>query len=97
MAWPTPRENLLTGPKLTWEWKDEADRQQGEARIRQYLESFRIDESRVVLMAKQADHEKVHSGLQWEKEPWYGTEYAVQRFDDDMCRQVNEHILLASM
>lgn len=92
MAWPTPREKLLTGPRLTWDWEDEADKQQGEARIRQYLESFRINESRVVLMAKQADHEKVHPGLHWEKEPWYGTQYAVQRFDDDMCRQVNEHV-----
>lgn len=83
MAWPIPRDLLLSAPRLTWDWDNEEDRKQGEARVKEYLNQFRIGEGRVVLMAKKEDHLKLNPDIQWEKEPWYGTEYGVQRFDDD--------------
>lgn len=80
MAWPVPRELLLAGPQLIL---DEGSRQgTGERKVREYLESFRVRESRVVLMAKAEEHAKVHPECRWEKEPWYGTEYTVQKFDE---------------
>jgi len=88
MAWPVPPDLLLAAPRLTWHWEDEQTRNQGEAKISEYLESFRIGESRVVLMAKKEDHMKLHPDLEWKKEPWYGTEYAVQRWDAGYIKEV---------
>lgn len=88
MAWPIPEHLLLTAPRLTWDWGNELDRQSGEAKVMEYLDRFRIQNGRVVLMAKEDDHHKVHPDLKWEKEPWYGTGYAVQRFDDNFVTKV---------
>ncbi|KAF8798143.1 hypothetical protein BYT27DRAFT_7124234 [Phlegmacium glaucopus] len=87
MAWPLPPEFLLAGPALTWDWNNDADRKMGEAKIAEYLQQFRIQESRVVLMAKKDEHLKVNPSITWDKEPWYGTEYSVQRFDDAFIRE----------
>jgi len=88
MAWPIPRDLLLAAPRLTWDWDNEEDRKQGEKRVKEYLAQFRIGEGRAVLMAKKEDHLKLHPDLQWKNEPWYGTGYAVQRFDDDFVTKV---------
>ena len=88
MAWPLPVELLLAGPNLIWDWDADAEREVGEAKIAEYLQQFRVHESRVVLMAKKDEHLKINRNITWEKEPWYGTEYAVQRFDDDFIREV---------
>ena len=86
MAWPVPRELLLAGPQLI---SDEGSQQgTGERKVREYLESFRVRESRVVLMAKAEEHAKVHPEYRWETEPWYGTEYNVQRFDKAFITEV---------
>jgi len=92
MAWPVPRELLLAAPRLTYSYEDENDRQRVEAKISEYLQSFRVGEGRVVLMAKKEDHAKVHPDLQWQKEPWYGTEYAVQRWDAEFVNEVRLRI-----
>lgn len=88
MAWPLPPEFLLAGPELTWEWDNDADRQAGEAKIAEYLEKFRIHESRVVLMAKKDEHLRVNPSITWDTEPWYGTQYSVQRFDEAFIEEV---------
>ena len=88
MAWPLPPEFLLAGPTQTWDWDNDADREVGEAKIAEYLQQFRIRESRVVLMAKKDEHLKLNSSIAWDQEPWYGTEYSVQRFDDAFIREV---------
>lgn len=89
MAWPIPRDLLLTAPRLTWNWENEEEGRKAEAKIREYLNGFRIGESRIVLMAKKDDHVKFHPDLKWEKEPWYGTDYAIQRFDDALVAEVS--------
>lgn len=84
MTWPVPQEFRLSAPVVTWDW-DNAD---GERKIREYLESFRIAEGRIVLMAKAEEHAKLDDKTPWMKEPWYGTEYRVQQFDKKFIEQV---------
>lgn len=88
MAWPLPPEFLLAGPKLVWDWDSDAEREAGEAKIAEYLQQFRIHESRVFLMARKDEYLKINSDITWDKEPWYGTEYSVQRFDETFIREV---------
>ncbi|KAJ3510226.1 hypothetical protein NLJ89_g4805 [Agrocybe chaxingu] len=89
MAWPVPRGLVLAAPRLTWAWENDEDKRQGETKIAEYLSKFRVGEGRVVLMARKDDHVKVHPNLQWKKEPWYETEYAVERFDEDFAAQAD--------
>jgi insulysin len=84
MAWPIPRDLLLSAPQLTWDW----DSEEGEAKVREYLNSFRLTGARVVLMATGEEHAKLSPDATWEKEPWYGTEYNVERFDEKFIEQV---------
>ena len=88
MDWPLPPEFLRAGPELVWDWDDDADQQVGEAKIAEYLQQFRIHESRVFLMAKKDEHLKVNPNITWDTEPWYGTKYSVQRFDEGFIGQV---------
>ncbi|GLB34808.1 putative peptidase M16 family protein [Lyophyllum shimeji] len=83
MAWPVPRELLLSAPQVTWDWDSES----AEAQVKAYLESFRITEGRVVLMATAAEHAKLAPSDDWQKEPWYGTGYRVDRFDEDFVEK----------
>ena len=89
MAWPMPTELLLAAPRLTWDWQSDADKQAGEAKVMEYLDQFRIENSRAVLMAPQSDHTRLQPDLIWGKEPWYGTEYAVKRFSDDLVNEAS--------
>ena len=89
MHWLLPPEFLLAGPMRIWDWDDDADRQVGEAKIAEYLQQFRIHESRVILMAKKDEHLKVNPNITWDTEPWYGTEYSVQRFDEAFIGEVS--------
>jgi insulysin len=85
MNWPVPKEYLLSAPVLTWDW----DHVSGQSKIKEYLESFRITEARVVLMAQADEHAKLDATTRWNKEPWYGTEYRVQYFDKEFIDQVS--------
>ncbi|PPQ98811.1 hypothetical protein CVT24_003365 [Panaeolus cyanescens] len=87
MAWPLPRDMILAGPRLTFDYINDSDKKMHEAKISQYLDSFKLGNSRVVLMAPKADHEKLHPQIQWENEPWYGTGYYVQRFDQNFIEK----------
>ncbi|KAF9454625.1 insulin-degrading enzyme [Macrolepiota fuliginosa MF-IS2] len=86
MNWPVPSELVLSGPQLAWEWDINEATPGGEDTIRQYLDTFRIQEGRVVLMAKGDEHNKVHPGMKWEKEPWYDTDYNVKRFEEEFVK-----------
>lgn len=83
MAWPMPREFLLSGPQLVWEWgkdgKDEAD-------VRRMLGGLRLGQGRAVLMGRPEEHERVSGQQEWQVEPIYGTKYRVERFDDEFLR-----------
>jgi len=88
MSWPLPPKQLLSGPQLIREWGTYEGSGHEEVTIRRYLDSFRISESRSFLMAKEGEHRRVRSGLQWVKEPWYGTDYNVVRFEEGFIDQV---------
>ncbi|KAF8892443.1 Metalloenzyme, LuxS/M16 peptidase-like protein [Infundibulicybe gibba] len=85
MAWPVPRDLLLSAPQFTWDW--EQNDETAEMKVREYLESFRVHEGRVVLMAKAEEHSKLAPDAVWLKEPWYGTTYYVKKFDEDFIRE----------
>ena len=84
MAWPIPRDLLLSAPQVIWDW----DSQEGEAKVKEYLDTLRLTEGRVVLMASAEEHARLFPNATWEKEPWYGTEYRVERFDDEFIEKV---------
>ncbi|RDB21223.1 hypothetical protein Hypma_011756 [Hypsizygus marmoreus] len=83
MSWPVPRDLILSAPQLTWDWHSE----DGEAKVKEYLETFRITEGRAVLMATADEHAKLAPSATWEKEPWYGTDYRVERFDEQLIKE----------
>jgi Secreted/periplasmic Zn-dependent peptidases, insulinase-like len=90
MAWPMPKELLIAASQMMWDW-DSSDNQgiDGEKKVREYLEGFRADKGRVVLMAKAEEHAKIAPGVKWKEEPWYGTLYRVERFDEEFVKQVS--------
>lgn len=92
MNWPVPPEFLLSGAQRVWEWDVEEDFGGTETKVREYLNSFRAQEGRIVLMAKGGEHNKLRPNLEWQKEPWYDTEYHVEHLEENFIKQVNEII-----
>lgn len=88
MARPYPKELLLCASQLVWDWSHPGAEGDTAGKIQEYLESFRLQNGRVFLMAKKEDLETLPSNAQWESEPWYGTEYKVERFDDTFIDKV---------
>lgn len=88
MFWPVPTDKLLSAPVLVSEWEDN----EGEQQIRKALESLQVDKSRVVLMAKKEEHERIAGEKAWQSEKWYGTGYTVERWDDQFLTEVREEI-----
>ncbi|KDQ61093.1 hypothetical protein JAAARDRAFT_32094 [Jaapia argillacea MUCL 33604] len=100
MSWPVPRELVISAPQLTWPWdeKDVVDCEgevmcKGEREVREVLEGLKVEKGRVVLMAREQEHDKVAAPEQkekgWESEPWYGTKYRVERFDDQFFKEAS--------
>ncbi|KAF9075695.1 Metalloenzyme, LuxS/M16 peptidase-like protein [Rhodocollybia butyracea] len=89
---PYPPELLLSAGSITWPWGDEypGANNTGIEKVYEYLEAFKLENGRVMLMAKPDDLEaalRIGKETTWEKEPWYGTQYRVERFDEDFLRQ----------
>ncbi|OCH92098.1 insulin-degrading enzyme [Obba rivulosa] len=88
MAWPTPRELIISAPQLVQEWdENEKPISQGEKQVREILQDLRVDQGRAFLMAKAEEHERLRGPLQWEKEPWYGTPYRVEGLDENFVAE----------
>ncbi|KAF8637420.1 hypothetical protein AX17_002915 [Amanita inopinata Kibby_2008] len=83
MAWPVPRDRVLSAPQLIEDWCDDTQPKQ---KVKDYLQNFRIEQGRIVLMARAEEHEKLDPNASWSKEPWYGTGYLVEKFDDNFVR-----------
>ncbi|KAI0032813.1 Metalloenzyme, LuxS/M16 peptidase-like protein [Vararia minispora EC-137] len=75
---PYPRSLILKAPQVVWPW--EADGR-GPMEATHILNSLRVDESRTVLLAQKEEHVKVAGEQEWSTEPWYGTQYRVDRYD----------------
>lgn len=89
LAWPVPRELIISGAKLVWPW-DEAG--EGEREMRDILNSFRVGVGRSVLMGRKEEHEKLGGDEEWKKEPVYGTLYKVARVDEEFFKEVRESL-----
>lgn len=76
---PLPRSLVLSGPKLIWSWDEQL--------IRDNLNGLTVNEGRVVVMAK--DHSVVGKTGPWSHEPWYKTEYVVEKLGDDFIAAVS--------
>ncbi|KAJ7481222.1 Metalloenzyme, LuxS/M16 peptidase-like protein [Mycena galericulata] len=88
MTRPVPLELVLSAQALTWDWDgDDQPGGGGEAKVREYLDSFRVENARVTLMAKGAEHTNLAPNAVWKKEPWYGTDYYVEKFDETFIQQ----------
>ncbi|KAF5347143.1 hypothetical protein D9757_013657 [Collybiopsis confluens] len=96
---PYPPELLLVAPSVSWEWGDEylaaaAGAGGGREKVSEYLDQFKLENGRFILMAKGEDLEEVlnlgggkESDSVWEKEPIYGTMYRVTKVDEEFMRQ----------
>jgi insulysin len=84
MGWPLPPECLISGPQQTEEWDIEG---KAEADMRRMLDSLRASKGRAVFMAKPEKHESIRGQQTWDTEPIYGTQYRVEKFDDDLLKE----------
>jgi insulysin len=91
MTWPVPPELTIAGPQLIWDWDGEGE---GGREMREMLEGLRIGKGRVVLMGRGEELEKLPGGGEWSKEPWYGTEYRVEKFDDAFIAEASGDCLV---
>ena len=91
MAWPVPHDRILSAPQLVEEWDEIDPENGGEKEMRDILDSLTIERSRTVLMAKGEEFELIQGkNPVWEKEPWYGTPYRVERYSADAVKVANE-------
>ncbi|KAJ7632954.1 Metalloenzyme, LuxS/M16 peptidase-like protein [Roridomyces roridus] len=88
MTRPVPLDLMLSAQSLTWDWDgDDLPGGGGETKVREYLETLRPQNARITLMAKGAELTQLVPNAVWQKEPWYGTEYFVEKFDDAFIEQ----------
>src|ERR1700675_4243747 len=59
MAWPVPKELVISAPQLVWEWDEKDNIGGGEREVREILESLRVHNARAVLMARAEKHAKL--------------------------------------
>jgi len=85
LSWPVPRELVIKAPQVVSEWDTEGTAQGVALRT---LEGLSVRSSRTVLMAKKEEFQKLLGTREWEREPWYGTQYRVERLDDAFVREV---------
>ena len=89
MAWPVEPDSVLSSAQLVSEWDESGE---GEKEIRDALNTLTIDQGRAVIMARPDEFQRVFGAegksLDWETEPWYGTKYLVERFDEDFASKV---------
>jgi insulysin len=92
LSWPVPRELVIKAPQVVSEWDTEGTAQRVALRT---LEGLSVRNSRSVLMAKKEEFQKLLGTQEWQTEPWYGTQYRVERLDDAFLREVRRSLLPA--
>ncbi|KAI0367165.1 LuxS/MPP-like metallohydrolase [Pilatotrama ljubarskyi] len=89
LAEPYPPQWLLSGDHLYREWD--------EPLVRRLLDGFVPARSRATLEAKTHLDEVVGKDVQWETEKWYGTRYAVQKYDQVFLQKVSRLLRLEEL
>lgn len=81
MSWPLPRDKLLSGPPLVWEWDADG---RAEADMRRMLERMRMPHGRTLLMARPEEFERIWGKeVEWSAEPVYGTKFRAERYGEE--------------
>lgn len=91
LSWPVPRELVIKAPQVVSEWGTDGIVQGVAFRM---LEGLSVRNSRTILMAKKEKFQRLMGTQQWEAEPWYGTQYRVERLDDAFMLEVRRSLLL---
>jgi insulysin len=71
---------------MIWDWDEEGV---GEKEARDLIDGLKVDLGRAVVMAKASEHEKILGSVPWETEPRYGSKYRVERFDEELVKEVS--------
>ncbi|KAI0005889.1 Metalloenzyme, LuxS/M16 peptidase-like protein [Russula compacta] len=87
LAWPVPRELVIKAPLVVSEWDTNGTAQAIAFRT---LEGLSVKNGRMVLMARKEEFQKLLSTQQWQTEPWYGTQYRVERLDETFIREAED-------
>ena len=85
LSWPVPREFVIKAPQVVSEWDPDGTAQ---AVAFQTLRGLSVKNARTVLMAKQGEFQRLFGTQEWQSEPWYGTQYRVERLDDAFIQEV---------
>jgi insulysin len=90
LAWPVPRELVIKAPQVDSEWDPDGIAQAVAFRT---LEGLSVRNSRTVLMTKKEEFQRLLGTQEWQTEPWYGTQYRVERLDEAFVREVRRSLL----
>jgi len=90
LAWPVPRELVIKAPQVVSEWDPDGIAQAVAFRT---LEGLSARNSRTVLMAQKEVFQRLLGTQEWQTEPWYGTQYRVERLDEALVREVCRSLL----
>jgi insulysin len=93
LAWPVPRELVIQAPQVVSEWDPDGIAQAVAFRT---LEGLSVRNSRAVLMAKKEVFQRLLGTQEWQTEPWYGTQFRVERLDEAFVREVRRSPLQVS-
>jgi Middle or third domain of peptidase_M16 len=85
LSWPVPRELVVKAPQVVSEWDPDGTAQ---AVAFQTLKGFSVKNTRTFLMAKQGEFQRLFGTQEWQSEPWYGTQYRVERLDEAFIQEV---------
>jgi hypothetical protein len=85
LSWPVPRELVVKAPQVVSEWDPDGTAQ---AVAFQALKGFSVKNARTFLMAKQGEFQRLFGTQEWQSEPWYGTQYRVERLDEAFVQEV---------
>lgn len=85
LTWPVPRELVIKAPQVVSEWDHDGTAQ---AVAFQTLKGLSVKNSRILLMAKQGEFQRLFGAQVWQPEPWYGSPYRVERLDEAFIQEV---------
>lgn len=84
LSWPVPRELIVKAPQVVSEWDPDGTAQ---AVAFQTLKGLSVKNARIILMAKPGDFQRLLGTQEWQSEPWYGTQYRVERLDEAFMQE----------
>lgn len=88
MAYPVPRNLLISGPRVIQPWDLTDPENGGEKEMKELLNLCTVERSRALYMGPKAEFERVKGAIDWQTEKWYGTQYYVERFSEDFVKEV---------